>query len=708
MKETDVLGRETSYEYDAVGNQTHIRYPNGLTSVSTFDSLNRVTSITTLDADDNVLTRYAYDLDETGRRTRLTEHSGRVSDYVYDDLYRLIQESITDPVNGDNLSTYTYGKTGNRTQSVINGITTEYAYDANDRLLSQGAFTYSYDAQGNMLSETEGSGDSALIKTYQYDANQRMKRFSDGVQAITYEYNPDGIRTSKRIGGSSIDFIVDSNRDYAQVIAEQVNNVDINKEYVFGYDLLSQIELGSVDGEDTSETAFYHYDGLGSTRALSNTQSTITDEYFYEAFGALLASTGDTANDYQFTGEQYDAQLDNYYLRARYYNQGTGRFTQQDTWMGNANSPITLNKYLYGNGDPANFTDPTGNFSITELQTVNNIRTNLSSLQIDVGVSLLDAYFDPENAATNAGNNAIALGLGVIGGPSSFKVLRMLSSKFRKACNSFTGDTLVATEFGLRAIKDIKIGDKVWAYNEQTGEKTLQPVIHLINGEGEKEIVDIELLSGELVQATGNHPFYANINEEWLWVDANELTPSHILYSLNGENVAITSLDKYWQQQSVFNLTVANDHTYFVGEDEVLAHNSGVCKPLLFSNKSISHLFSGNKTGGFHSRPLGVNPSTANVINIKRKIMIGRWKGAYSASVRICPAGGKCFKKTSSFFPDSWSRSRIKAEINTAYLDALSKGKSNGLILGRSSTGGQIEMVVKPNGELVTAYPKFR
>ncbi|MBF7073968.1 hypothetical protein ISG33_11210 [Glaciecola sp. MH2013] len=81
---TDNQGQSTTFEYYAVGNQAHIRYPNGLVSVSTFDSLNRVTSITTLDADDNVLTHYAYDLDATGRRTSLTEHTGRVSSFSYD------------------------------------------------------------------------------------------------------------------------------------------------------------------------------------------------------------------------------------------------------------------------------------------------------------------------------------------------------------------------------------------------------------------------------------------------------------------------------------------------------------------------------------------------------------------------------------------------------------------------------------------------
>ncbi|MBF7073942.1 GIY-YIG nuclease family protein [Glaciecola sp. MH2013] len=367
---TDNQGQTTTFEYDAVGNQTHIRYPNGLVSVSTFDSLNRVTSITTLDADDNVLTHYAYELDATGRRTSLTEHTGRVSTFSYDDLYRLSNESIVDPINGDHNSSYTYDATGNRTQSIINGITTEYEYDANDRLISQGAFTYTYDAQGNMLSETDGVN----TKTYSYDANQRMIGFNDGTQSITYEYNPDGIRVSKNVDGTQTQFIVDSNRDYAQVIAEQVNNTDIQKEYVFGYDLLSQSSLTDIGDEPQTNTAFYHYDSLGTTRNLSNTDASISDSYFYEAFGELLASDGDTDNDYLYTGEQYDAQLDNYYLRARYYNQGVGRFTQMDTWMGKDIEPITLNKYLYGHSEPLNGVDPSGFMFLTDISFTSSLQ----------------------------------------------------------------------------------------------------------------------------------------------------------------------------------------------------------------------------------------------------------------------------------------------------------------------------------------------
>ncbi|WP_200911156.1 RHS repeat-associated core domain-containing protein, partial [Pseudoalteromonas sp. P1-9] len=56
----------------------------------------------------------------------------------------------------------------------------------------------------------------------------------------------------------------------------------------------------------------------------------------------LQNQTGTTDNNYLYTGEQFDGDLDQYYLRARYYDQGVGRFTQQDAWMGRDGEPVTL------------------------------------------------------------------------------------------------------------------------------------------------------------------------------------------------------------------------------------------------------------------------------------------------------------------------------------------------------------------------------
>ncbi len=48
------------------------------------------------------------------------------------------------------------------------------------------------------------------------------------------------------------------------------------------------------------------------------------------------------------------------YLRARYIDSGTGRFISRDTWAGNYNRPLSLNRWNYTEGNPVNFTDPTG------------------------------------------------------------------------------------------------------------------------------------------------------------------------------------------------------------------------------------------------------------------------------------------------------------------------------------------------------------
>ena len=124
--------------------------------------------------------------------------------------------------------------------------------------------------------------------------------------------------------------------------------------YTYGDDLLSQTRPAG--------TSYYHYDGLGSTRALTNAAGIATDTYIYEAFGDIVASTGSTPNNYRFTGEQYDPNVGFYYLRARYYNPSVGRFHTVDPWQGSVYDPVSLHRYLYCGSEPINHVDPSGLF----------------------------------------------------------------------------------------------------------------------------------------------------------------------------------------------------------------------------------------------------------------------------------------------------------------------------------------------------------
>jgi len=67
-------------------------------------------------------------------------------------------------------------------------------------------------------------------------------------------------------------------------------------------------------------------------------------------------------------GEQFDADLGLYYLRARLMNPLTGRFWTADSYEGEGLDPASLHKYLYCQHDGVNLSDPSGNLpSLSEL-----------------------------------------------------------------------------------------------------------------------------------------------------------------------------------------------------------------------------------------------------------------------------------------------------------------------------------------------------
>jgi len=91
-----------------------------------------------------------------------------------------------------------------------------------------------------------------------------------------------------------------------------------------------------------------------------------------------------------YAGEQFDSNLNNYYLRARYYDQSIGRLTSMDTFLGFEKDPVTLHKYLYGNSDPINNIDPSGHISLSSIGAALNISARLVTTSVRVvGTSAL-------------------------------------------------------------------------------------------------------------------------------------------------------------------------------------------------------------------------------------------------------------------------------------------------------------------------------
>ncbi|PPT05883.1 Rhs-family protein [Geitlerinema sp. FC II] len=242
---------------------------------------------------------------------------------------------------------YEYDDVGNRLKRVDSAEgTTTYVYDENDRLLESTAngvlTTYEYDDNGNLTSQTTNGKET----TYTWDDRNRLVEVqTDDGDTVVYEYDDENIRVSSTVNGTKTTYLVDSNRPYAQVL-EEYEDDNLKVRYVHGLDLISV--------ERDGEVSVYLVDGLGSTRTLTDLNGEVVATYTYDAFGELLNSTGKVENDYLFAGEQFDGELEQYYLRQRFYDAGVGRFTRRDSYEGRIGEPITLHKYLYGNANPVN------------------------------------------------------------------------------------------------------------------------------------------------------------------------------------------------------------------------------------------------------------------------------------------------------------------------------------------------------------------
>ena len=112
--------------------------------------------------------------------------------------------------------------------------------------------------------------------------------------------------------------------------------------------LMETDEFGAATAEYTQEpgqfgelvsqhrdgaTSQYHFDGLGSTRQLTNENADVTDESTFSAFGEEVASSGATVNPFGFQGSVgYHANptTEDLYVRARHYRPAIARWLSRD------------------------------------------------------------------------------------------------------------------------------------------------------------------------------------------------------------------------------------------------------------------------------------------------------------------------------------------------------------------------------------------
>jgi len=169
--------------------------------------------------------------------------------------------------------------------------------------------------------------------------------------SISYVYDPGGRRIEKKYDGQAVmKYLYDGD----QIIAEYDATGALVHKYIYGPGVDQPICM--IDAADANATYHYHFDGLGSVIALTNSSGAVANLYEYSIFGETSASDPNHPNRFLFTGREFDSETGLYYYRARYYNPYIGRFLQTD--------PIGyeggMGLYAYCRNNPITWTDPFG------------------------------------------------------------------------------------------------------------------------------------------------------------------------------------------------------------------------------------------------------------------------------------------------------------------------------------------------------------
>ena len=376
----------TGYGYDAASNRTSFTDPESGSTAYLYDTLNRLQTLTPPAAISGGSFGFGYDV--LSRRTSLTQPNAVNTSYTYDNLSRLL--SVTHAKSGATLdgATYTVDNAGNRNSKadLYAGVTTNYGYDNIYELLNatQGASTtesYTYDPVGNRLSNLSGSGWSnntsneltsrpGVSYTFDNNGNELTKVDSTGTTSYTWDYENRLTSVTLPGSGGTVSFAYDP-------FGRRIKKVSSVGTSVYAYDGDNLVEETNATGGvlarysqglnideplamlRSSATSYYQADALGSVTSLSNGAGAVAQNYTYDSFGNIIATTGSLVNSFRYTGREWDAETSLYYYRARYYDQSTGRLLSEDP----VRFAAGLDFYAYVSNNPAYWVDP---FGLTE------------------------------------------------------------------------------------------------------------------------------------------------------------------------------------------------------------------------------------------------------------------------------------------------------------------------------------------------------
>jgi RHS repeat-associated protein len=205
-------------------------------------------------------------------------------------------------------------------------------------LLSDGVRTFTYECEASLKQSERG-------------AANRLTSVTSGTLTTTFEYDGLGNRTAQTVDGVTTEYVLDVAGGLPEVIVATTGGASMRYLQVQGQ-ILAEYDAGAW--------GYVLPDHLGSVRQLVGSDSQVALAQSYDPFGVPFETSGSGESDFGYTGEWWNSEAALLYLRARYYEPAIGRFVSKDPWQGDSSRPQSLNAWSYVQGNPLNFTDPSG------------------------------------------------------------------------------------------------------------------------------------------------------------------------------------------------------------------------------------------------------------------------------------------------------------------------------------------------------------
>jgi hypothetical protein len=143
----------------------------------------------------------------------------------------------------------------------------------------------------------------------------------------------------------------------------------------------------------------------------------------------------------------------------------------------------------------------------------------------------------------------------------------------------FVAGTPVMSAEGLKPIETLHVGELVAARDELTGNTQWQRIENIFITH-DREVWNLSFMDAagqiEVITATPNHPFALAAGG---WRNAAELEQGDQIATLDGRVIQLLMSERDPSAATTYNLMVAGDHTYFVGNAGLWVHNQSECCP---------------------------------------------------------------------------------------------------------------------------------